>query len=86
MPDPASPRLTVALVEDDIAFQNSFAAAIGNTDDMTFVDTARNVAQAKAMLDRHPLDVLVADLGLPDGSGSRRSAPPMPPARMRDHG
>lgn len=69
MPDSASPRLTVALVEDDIAFQNSFAAAIGNTDDMTLVETAHNVAQAKAMLDRHPLDVLVVDLGLPDGSG-----------------
>jgi DNA-binding NarL/FixJ family response regulator len=69
MPDSASPLLTVALVEDDIGFQNSFAAAIGNADDMALVCTAHNVAQAKAMLDRDPLDVLVVDLGLPDGSG-----------------
>ncbi|MBN8813426.1 MULTISPECIES: response regulator transcription factor [Sphingomonas] len=69
MPDSASPLLKVALVEDDIAFQNSFAAAVRNSTDMQLIGMAHNVAQARRMLAGDPLDVLVVDLGLPDGSG-----------------
>ena len=65
----APPLLKVALVEDDIAFQNSFAAAIAETGDMQLVGMAHNVAQASILLGGDPLDVLVVDLGLPDGSG-----------------
>lgn len=65
---PPSP-LKVALVEDDITFQNSFAAAVGDAGDIELIGMAHNVAQARAMLAGPPLDVLVVDLGLPDGSG-----------------
>lgn len=63
------PLLKVALVEDDIAFQNSFSAAIAETGDMRLVGMAHNVAQARLLLAGDPIDVLVVDLGLPDGSG-----------------
>jgi len=69
MADSAPSRLKVALVEDDIAFQNSFAAAVGSSEDMRLIGMAHNVAQARKMLAGDPLDVLVVDLGLPDGSG-----------------
>jgi DNA-binding NarL/FixJ family response regulator len=69
MADATSPLLKVALVEDDIAFQNSFAAAVGSSTDMRLIGMAHNVAQARKMLAGDPLDVLVVDLGLPDGSG-----------------
>jgi DNA-binding NarL/FixJ family response regulator len=69
MADSASPQLRIALVEDDIAFQNSFASAVGSSNDMRLIGMAHNVAQARKMLAGEPLDVLVVDLGLPDGSG-----------------
>lgn len=69
MADSASPLLKVALVEDDIAFQNSFAAAVGSSEGMQLTGMAHNVAQARKMLVGDPIDVLVVDLGLPDGSG-----------------
>jgi len=61
--------LRVALVEDDLSFQDSFAAAVGAAGDMILAGTAHNVAQATKLLEGEPLDILVVDLGLPDGSG-----------------
>jgi len=69
MADSAPPLLKVALVEDDIVFQNSFAAAVRSSAGMELTGMAHNVAQAKKMLAGAPIDVLVVDLGLPDGSG-----------------
>lgn len=69
MPDSPPSLLKVALVEDDVAFQNSFAAAVGHADDMALTGMAYSVAQAMHLLEGPPLDILVVDLGLPDGSG-----------------
>lgn len=69
MADSVPPLLKVALVEDDVAFQNSFAAALAEAGDMELAGIAHNVAQSRALLGGDPLDILVVDLGLPDGSG-----------------
>lgn len=65
----AMASIRVALVEDDISFQDSFVAAIEAAEDLSLAGTAHSVAQALALLGGAPADVLVVDLGLPDGSG-----------------
>jgi DNA-binding NarL/FixJ family response regulator len=59
----------VALVEDDVRFQNALVAAIHATSDLKLLCIANTRADALRMLEGVPADVLVVDLGLPDGSG-----------------
>ena len=66
---PDAARLKVAVVEDDISLQSNFMAAIEAAPDMEMHAAAQTVKQALAMLQGPPADVLVVDLGLPDGSG-----------------
>lgn len=68
MPREAAP-LRVAMVDDDLSFCESFAAAVAAAGDMVLYASAHGVAQAMVMLADPPADVLVVDLGLPDGSG-----------------
>jgi len=66
----ASPApLKVALVEDDAAFQEAFRTALAGAPDLAMVGLAATVAEALALLAGPAVDVLVVDLGLPDGSG-----------------
>uniref|UniRef100_UPI0025D947BF response regulator n=1 Tax=uncultured Caulobacter sp. TaxID=158749 RepID=UPI0025D947BF len=65
----SSTPLKVALVEDDAAFQQAFRNALAAAPDLAMVGVAATVAEARAMLGEAPCDVLVVDLGLPDGSG-----------------
>lgn len=60
--------ITVAIVEDDQRFRDSFAQAIGQAVDMTLLGTAPNYASGLRLLDSAP-DVMLVDLQLPDGNG-----------------
>ena len=64
-----SSQIRVALVEDDVNFQHALMAAIGAAPDMTLLGVAGTKALGLAMLDQLQADVLLVDLGLPDGSG-----------------
>jgi DNA-binding NarL/FixJ family response regulator len=67
--DPASPLIHVALVEDDVHFQNAIATAIHAAADMKLVSVSCTRAEGLQALQSRPADVLLVDLGLPDGSG-----------------
>ena len=68
-PAPAAEGMAVAVVEDDAACREGLALAIGSAPDMRLAWVAATHAQALARLPGAPLDVLLVDLGLPDGSG-----------------
>lgn len=61
--------IRVLLVEDDVNFQNMVAAALNGAADMRLAGIATTRAQGLAALEQPQPDVLLVDLGLPDGSG-----------------
>ncbi|MGZ8966435.1 MAG: LuxR C-terminal-related transcriptional regulator [Gallionella sp.] len=61
--------IRVALVEDDVNFQHDLCEAIAAAPDMVLQYVASTQAQGLAMLREQAADVLLVDLGLPDGSG-----------------
>jgi DNA-binding NarL/FixJ family response regulator len=67
----ADPRISVMLVEDDEALRREFAVVIEAAPDLALVDSAGTLSAARAMLATHGApDVLIVDLGLPDGDGT----------------
>lgn len=64
-----SSPIRVALVEDDIHFQNAFMDAIQDAPDMTLLSVTGTRALGLLAVDHIQVDVLLVDLGLPDGSG-----------------
>ena len=74
MPQPTlAPRrsaaIRVAVVEDDAACRQSLVQALQTAPDMQLAWQAAARAPALALLPTEALDVLLVDLGLPDGSG-----------------
>lgn len=61
----------VLIVEDDLQTREFFAASVSRCDSLALAGSVGSVAEARTWLN-HPgqtLDVLLTDLGLPDGSG-----------------
>jgi DNA-binding NarL/FixJ family response regulator len=61
----------VLVVEDDPEMREFFSGSVSRCAELTLVASVGTVADAKSWLDRNAgsLDVLLTDLGLPDGSG-----------------
>lgn len=65
----SSNLIRVALVDDDVDFQRAIADALSTSSDMTLQSIAGTKADGLRMLEAPQVDVLIVDLGLPDGSG-----------------
>jgi DNA-binding NarL/FixJ family response regulator len=70
MQDRSSPPfIRITLVEDDVVFQQALRDAIESASDMALISVAGTRVQGLQALNGEPVDVLLVDLGLPDGSG-----------------
>lgn len=59
----------IVIVEDEPEFRRRFAQIVENEPSMKLVGVAANRREAQAILDKEDFDVLLIDLGLPDGNG-----------------
>ncbi len=64
-----SAAISVLIVEDKAEFREDFARMVEAAEDLSLTGTAETLAGGLALLDGPPTDVLLVDLGLPDGSG-----------------
>ena len=62
-------KIQVSLIEDDPHFQAKLSSVITGSEDMNLVSVCDTRAQGLSMLSEKAVDVLLVDLGLPDGSG-----------------
>jgi DNA-binding NarL/FixJ family response regulator len=60
---------SVMIVEDDPAFLTRFCGIVAAAPDFTLLAAVSDLASAQSQMARQPPDVLLTDLGLPDGSG-----------------
>ncbi|MEO7762540.1 MAG: response regulator transcription factor [Casimicrobiaceae bacterium] len=63
------PIIRILLVEDEPGFAERFADIVGSDPEFELMGVAPNCATARSMLAAERPDILLADLGLPDGSG-----------------
>lgn len=70
LPGEPTPVWRVLIVEDDPLMRDFFAGSVTRSDRLSLVASVGTVAEARACLEAaQPVDVLLTDLGLPDGSG-----------------
>jgi DNA-binding NarL/FixJ family response regulator len=60
---------TVMVVEDDPAFLGRFCRIVAQSEGLALLAAVGDLASARCALERQAPDVLLTDLGLPDGSG-----------------
>lgn len=60
---------TVMVVEDDPAFLARFCRIVAQSETLSLLAAVGDLASARRALERQVPDVLLTDLGLPDGSG-----------------
>jgi CheY-like chemotaxis protein len=65
--EPGCPPLRLLLVEDHQATLEALAALLTKAGHVIF--TAGTLAEARELAARHPVDGLISDVGLPDGTG-----------------
>lgn len=69
MPNPSSASASVLIVEDELEFRREFERMVRSAPDLRLIGSADGVASALAFFDGEPVDILLVDLGLPDGDG-----------------
>lgn len=62
--------IRVAIIEDDPVMHELLRISVDASDDMMVTGSAHNAAAAGGMIEAGGYDVLLCDLGLPDGNGT----------------
>jgi DNA-binding NarL/FixJ family response regulator len=67
--EPVVAMTSVIVVEDDPAFLARFCRIVAQSEELSLLAAVGDLASARRAVERQPPDVLLTDLGLPDGSG-----------------
>lgn len=67
--DAAAPTLRIVLVEDQTILRDVLASYLGSDPGLSLVRSVGTLDEARRAIEAEPIDVVVLDLKLPDGSG-----------------